>query len=193
MHGRSKLPELQAKSTQKNAEAFYSLVRKSHTSDCHLIFNKAFKVDRSEMSKLEDIDSEDDPLFCCTTSQVYEVDNEEDDFKDSDLIASLPPIPTLSIGCSVRYMQDDHVEIGTLIGVDISDPSRPASYEIEFKDDRKVETTREHLELVDTPDAFAIPTQARQILEVASSIPQETLDKLMSEDVLTPLQQLWLW
>ena len=38
LHGNSKLPELQVKSSQKNAEAFYSLVRKSQTADCHLIF-----------------------------------------------------------------------------------------------------------------------------------------------------------
>ena len=192
LHGSSKLPELQVKSSQKNAEAFYSLVRKSQTANCHLIFNKAFKTDRSSMTKEENKDM-NNSLFCCMTKHAYEVDKVQDDYDESDSVTSIPSISTLCIGCSVKYMQDDHVETGTLVGVDISDPSKPALYEIEFKDDRKVQTTREHLELQETPDAFAIPTQARQILEVASTIPQEVLDKLMCTDVLTPLQQLWLW
>ena len=192
LHGNSKLPELQVQSSLKNAEAFYSLVRKSNSADCHLIFNKAFKTDRSSMAR-EENSAKTDLLFACTTKQAYEMDSADDVLDDSEVFNSNPPIPTLFIGCSVRYLQDDHVETGTLIGVDISDPSKPALYDIEFKDNRKVQTTREHLELLETPDAFAIPTQARQILEVAYTISKEVLDKLRSADVLTPLQQLWLW
>ena len=79
LHGSSKLPELQVKSSQKNAEAFYSLVRKSQTADCHLIFNKAFKADRSSMTQEENEDM-NKSLFCCMTKHAYEVDKVQDDY-----------------------------------------------------------------------------------------------------------------
>ena len=85
------------------------------------------------------------------------------------------------------------MEIGTLVGVDISNPSKQTSFDVEFQDGRKVSTTREHLELPETPDAFDIPTKARNILEVASSLSKKDLRAIMNPDVLTPLQQLWMW
>ena len=106
---------------------------------------------------------------------------------------SIPPPPTLSLGCSVRYKHDDHVEVGKLVGVDCSKPSDPTLYDVEFKDGRKVQTTREHIELEFTSDVFALPTQTRTMLEAASTLSKEDLDALINPSVLTPLQQLWLW
>ena len=51
---------------------------------------------------------------------------------------NIPPIPTLSIGCSIIYMQDYHVEAGKLVGVDLRNPSQTTMYEVEFDNGRKV-------------------------------------------------------
>ena len=84
------------------------------------------------------------------------------------------------------------MEVGTLVGLDFSDPSCPANFDIEFQDERKVQSTREHIELEDTPDVFFIPTQARNILEVASTMSKEDLNAIMYPEISSPLQQLWL-
>ena len=57
--------------------------------------------------------------FACMTKHAYEVEKVQDDYDETNSVTSIPSIPTLSIGCSVKYVQDDHVEIGTLVGVDI--------------------------------------------------------------------------
>ena len=101
--------------------------------------------------------------------------------------------PALEVGASVRYVKNDHIEHGDLIGVNISDLSQPPIFTIQFSDGRTVETTRDHIGLRATPDPFTIPTRAKNMIEVATSIPKEYLDKLMNPEVLTPLQQLWLW
>ena len=85
------------------------------------------------------------------------------------------------------------MEVGTLVGVDLSDPSCPANFDIEFQDGRKVQSAREHIELEDTPDVLSIPTQARNILELASTMSKEDLNAIMNPEILYPLQQLWLW
>lgn len=193
IHGKSRLPELSVKSTHSSTDAFFSLVKKSKTANCHLIFGKAFKVDRSAMAAIENLDSESIPCFFPSSHHAYavETENSSDDPISSETV--LPPIPTLSIGSSVRYIKDDHVEVGTLVGVDMSNPSVPTMFDIEFKDGRKVQATRENLELSETPDAFDIPTKARTIIEVAASMSKKNLHALMNPEVLTPLQQLWIW
>ena len=57
---------------------------------------------------------------------------------------------------------NDHVENGILVGVDFSTPSSPTTYEMEFDDGMKVQTTREHIELQEAPDVFT--TKSRTIL-----------------------------
>ena len=52
-HGKSRLPELLIKSCHSTVGAFYSLVKKSQTADCHMVFHAAFKVDRSDISQFE--------------------------------------------------------------------------------------------------------------------------------------------
>ena len=84
-------------------------------------------------------------------------------------------------------MQDDHVEIGKLVGVDLSNPSQPTMYEVEFDNGRKVQTTREHIELEETPDVFAIPTKSRTMLEVVSVLFKQDLQDTLNPEVLTPL------
>ena len=69
-------------------------------------------------------------------------------------------------------LKKDCVEIGNLICVDISDLSQPPSFKILFKDGRIITTTSEFLELKETPDPFSISTRAKNIIEVASTIPQ---------------------
>ena len=49
------------------------------------------------------------------------------------------------------------------------------------------------MELTNTPDPFSIPTKATNIIEAASSLRKEHLDKILNPEVLTPLQQLWMW
>ena len=88
---------------------------------------------------------------------------------------------------------NDHVRNRTLVGVDLSNPSNPTTYELEFDDGRKVQTIREHIELQETPDVFTIPTKARTILEAASVLSKKELQSIMNPEVLTPLQQLWVW
>ena len=78
------------------------------------------------------------------------------------------------LGGSVRYIKDDHVEVGTLVSVDMSNPLVPAKFDNEFKDGRKVQATRENLEWSETPDACDIPTKTRNIIEVATSLSKET-------------------
>ena len=153
-----------------------------------MIFKKVFGVDRTNIATLENIDSEICPNYVPTSGQAYAFEEDEtlEEKQSADL--PLPPIPTLSIGASVWYIKDDHVEVGTLVGVDMSNPSIPAKFDVEFKDGRKVQATRENIELADTPDSFSIPTKARKILEVASTIPKETLETLMNPEVLTPLK-----
>ena len=85
-------------------------------------------------------------------------------------------------------MQDDHVESEKLVGVDLSNPSSPTMYEVKFHDGRQIQTTREHIELEETPDVFAIPTKARIILEVASYLSKKELQALLNPEVLTPIQ-----
>ena len=63
-------------------------------------------------------------------------------------------------------------------------------YDILFPDESKVQTTREHIELEDTPDIFDIPTKARSILEFASYISKKDLNSILNHGVLIPLQQL---
>ena len=103
-----------------------------------VIGNKTYRVDRTNMTTLENIDSELSSNYISTSSQAHAFEEDEtlEDIKSSGL--SIPPIPTLSSGASVRYIKDDHVEIGTLVGVDISNPSIPAKFDVEFQDDRKV-------------------------------------------------------
>ena len=82
---------------------------------------------------------------------------------------------------------DDHVENGILVGIDLSSPANPTQYEIEFDDGRKVQTTREHVELKETPDVFNIPIKAKAILEVATSLSKNDLQSIMNPTVITPL------
>ena len=48
------------------------------------------------------------------------------------------PIPTLSIGGSLRYLMDNHIENGTLVGIDLTSFTNPTIYGVEFNDGRKV-------------------------------------------------------
>ena len=176
-------------------DAFYSLVQKSTTSDNHLVFNTAITMDRSQITIMENNDTSQESVYHATSPIAY---NNAEDLKDDDSFTvkhddSIPPIPTLSIGCSVRYKQDDHVEVGKLVGVDLSNPASPTYYDILFPGGRKVHATREYIELEETPDIFDIPTKAKSILEVASSLSKKDLNAILNPDVLTPLQQLWMW
>ena len=192
-HGKSRLPELLIKSCHSTVGALYSLVKKSQTANCHMVFHAAFKVDRSDISQFENAKYECDIQYSACNFEAYNNDVSSDDEYTIVHDTTLPPAPVLSIGCSVRYTKDDHVEVGTLVGVDLSSPSSPSIFDIEFSDGRKVQTTREHIELEETPDVFAIPTNARNILEVASTITKEDLNAIMNPGTMTPLQQLWLW
>ena len=99
----------------------------------------------------------------------------------------------MEVGATVRYIKNDHVEKGVLVGVNITDQSNPPFFTIEFHDGRRVETTREHVEMLDTPDLFEIPVKAKSIIDIASAIPEDLLEKMMNPESLTPLQQLWIW
>ena len=158
-----------------------------------MVFTSAFKSDRHDLSTFEDIKHQNNFEYDLCTGKAYanDVMNDEEYTIHHDI--SIPKIPTLSVGSPVRYLKDDHVEVGILIGADFSDPSSPTVFEVEFKDGRKIETTREHIELEETPDSFAIPTNAQNILEVASTISKQQLQSLLNPEILTPLQQLWLW
>ena len=148
IHGKSKLPELLIKSNKRKMDAFYSLVQTSQSANCHLNFCRAFSVDRSLMEKddLEVRISDWSYEKCVYENEVVE----EDEASRYKVVhdASIPPPPVLSIGCSVRYIKNDHIEVGTLIGIDLSDPSQPTTFTIEFQDDRKETTSREYFELV---------------------------------------------
>ncbi len=193
LHGKSKLPDLLIKSgTYSNMNAFYSLVQKSTTADNHLVFNTAIKMDKKQITDMENNDLSQGSVYNATSPVAY---SNEEELKDNENFTvehdvSIPPIPTLSIGCSVRYIQDDHVEVGKLIGVDLSNPASPTHYDILFPGGRTVQTTREHIELEETPDIFDILTKAKAILEVASSLSKKDLNAILNPDVLTPLQQL---
>ena len=39
-----------------------------------------------------------------------------------------PPIPTLSTECPIRYMQDNHLEVGKLVSVNLINPSQSTMY-----------------------------------------------------------------
>ena len=66
-------------------------------------------------------------------------------------------------------------------------------HKVEFDNGRKLRTTREHIELEETTDVFAIPTRARKILEVASVLSKKDFQVILNLEVLTPLQQVWIW
>ena len=62
----------------------------------------------------------------------------------------------------------DCVENGILLDIYLNTPYNPTIYKVEFDDGRKVQTTREHIEVQETPYVFTITNKARTILEVAS-------------------------
>ena len=76
IHGKSRLPELSVTSTHSSTDAFFSLVKKSKTANCHLIFGKAFKVDRSAMATIENLDSESTPRFFPSSHHAYAFETE---------------------------------------------------------------------------------------------------------------------
>ncbi len=152
-------------------------MQKSKTANNHLVFNTAIKMDRKKITTMENNETNQDSVYHATPPMSY---NNTEDLKDDEDFTdehddSIPPIPTLSIGCSVRYKQDDHVEVGKLVGVDLSNPASPTHYDILFPGGRTVQTTREHIELEETPDIFDIPTKPKAILEVASSLSKKDL------------------
>ena len=55
-------------------EAFYSLVKKSTTSDNHLVFNSAFKTDRSTMSTMEDKFSDQNHDYHESSAVAYDTE-----------------------------------------------------------------------------------------------------------------------
>ena len=195
IHGKSKFPELRVKSgADSTMEVFYSLAKKSTTSDNHLVFHAAFRTDRSISNTVENKLSDQNLDYCESSPAAYETDVyvEEEEFSLANHDSNPLPIPTLSISGPVRYIMDDRVENGTLVGIDLSSPANPTQYEVEFDDGRRVQTTREHVELQETPDVFNIPTKATLILEVAFSLSKKDLQSIMNPEVLTPLQQSWL-
>ena len=50
----------------------------------------------------------------------------------------IPPVLTLLIGWSIRYIQDNHVEVGKIVGVDVGNTFKPTRNEVEFDNSRKV-------------------------------------------------------
>ena len=52
-------------------DAFYSLVKKSNTSDNQSVFNAAFKVDRSMMHKMENILLDQDIDYMNSSAAAY--------------------------------------------------------------------------------------------------------------------------
>ena len=147
IHGKSRLPELIIKSAEDSIAALSSIISKSKTDDRQLAFHLAFTIDRTSLKKDED---ENYSLSNnIKESHFFSPENEtdlfEEDYDDDDHLNPLPKPPTLSIGCSVRFAKDDHVEDGVLCGFDISDKASPVVFEIEFKDGRKVKPTREHI------------------------------------------------
>ena len=131
LHGKSKLPEILVKSGENSSMgAFYSLVQKSTTSGNHLVFSTAFKNDRHDMVNMErkNVDNEFDSSENSAMAYMNEDDIEQDDTFIVNHDDKIPPIPKLSIGCSIRYIQDDNVEVGRLGVVDLSNPSPPTMY-----------------------------------------------------------------
>ena len=122
-HGKSRLPELLIKSSHNTVKAFYSLVQKSKTANCHMVFTSAFKSDRHDLSTFEDIKHQNNFEYDLCTCKAYANDVMNDEEYTIHHDVSIPKIPTLSVGSSVRYLKDDHVEVGILIGADFSDPS----------------------------------------------------------------------
>ena len=90
----------------------------------------------------------------------------EESIEEDDHEMRYNAIPLLEVGATVRYIKNDHAEKGFLVGVNITDQSNTPIFTIEFYDGRRVETTREHLEMLDTPDLFEIPIQAKQLLKL---------------------------
>ena len=103
-------------------DAFCSLVQRSTPLYNHLLFNVAFKVDRSVMNQMGNKvpDQEFDHSESSATAYVNEDTVDDDDNFIIHHDDKIPPIPTLSIGCSIRYMQDDHLEVGKFVGVYLS-------------------------------------------------------------------------
>ena len=164
MFGKSKLPEIMIKLwTNTNMDAFYSLVKKVNTVDRHLFSLSNFQADRSTMHTQENVDTQDTPLLSLSSYKANAINSNDDD--KNYIIhhdTSILDIPVLSNGCSVQYNQDDHVEVVISFGIDISNPADPSLFEIRFPDSRRVQTTREHVELGETPNDFSIPNQYKK-------------------------------
>ena len=156
------------------------------------VFNNALKMDRKHINIMENNDIARDFDYTGSLSMAYlnEKDLDKDETFTMEHDDTIPPVSTISISCLVRYKKDDHVEVGKLVGVNSSDPASPVIYEIPLNDDMKVQTTREHIGLEDTPDVFAIPTKAKSILEVSSYISKKDQQDILNPGVLTPLRQL---
>ena len=127
------------------------------SSQNHLSHLKAITRDENVLQKQESsyfsaFSGTRIPLCTPCDNVSLEESIEEDDHK-----LQYNAIPLLEVGATVRYIKNDHVEKGVLVGVNITDQSNPSIFTIEFHDGRRVETTRENLEMLDTPDLFDIP------------------------------------
>ena len=179
--------------TSKDSIAsFNALVSKSKSSDTHLAFQSVLPKERNQVAKDEDNYYS---VFANSSIPLCQPCKEDDEeyISDSETVQEDHPlkyniISALEVGAEVKYIKNDNSEKGILLGVNLSNPSEPPIFTIEFKDGRKQQTTREHIELVDTPDLLSIPTKAKNLIEVASAIPQELLEKMLNPEVLTPLQ-----
>ena len=99
------------------------------------------------MHKMENILSDQNIDYINSSDSAYLNEHINDEVKNftTKHEDTIPPIPSLSIGCSVRYKLTDHVEVGKLTGVDFSHNSKPTIYEVTFDNGRKVQTTRNHI------------------------------------------------
>ena len=179
------------KTSKDPIESFNALVSKSTSNQKHLAYHSVVSRERTSISKAEDNFYS---VFANSSVPVCQPCNEEEeDLSDPDHASidhslKYSVFSALEQGAEVKYIKDDNSEKDILLGINLSEPSNPPIFTIEFKDGRTQQTTREHIELVDTPDSLSIPTKVKSLIEVASAIPEEVLKKIMNPEVLTPLQ-----
>ena len=184
------------KTSKDPIESFNALVSKSNNNQKFLAYHSVVSRERTSISKAEDnfysvFANSSVPV--CQPCEEGEEDPSDTDHASIDHPLKYSVVSALEVGAEVKYIKDDNSEKGILLGINLSDPSNPPIFTIEFKDGRTQQTTREHIELVDTPDPLSIPTKVKSLIEVASAIPEEVLNKMMNPEVLTPLQELWIW
>ena len=95
-------------------------------------------------------------------------------------------------GEEVIYKNTDHIEKGVIEKVDIDKKTKDFIYDIEFRDDRKITTSRDHVMAVDETDVSILPSEAKDFIYNAKCLTREEIQQIKNPKQPSNLQREWL-